>query len=33
MYLNFGYIIGYVIEVYVGYGEIMYGEVVVIGMI
>lgn len=31
--LNFGYIFGYVIEVGIGYGGWLYGEVVVVGIV
>lgn len=32
VYLNFGYMFGYVVEVEYGYGQIIYGDVVVFGM-
>lgn len=33
VYLNFGYIFGYVFEVYGNFGKWLYGEVIIYGMI
>ena len=33
LYLNFGHTIGHAVEAYAGYGQVMHGEAVAIGMI